>query len=64
MSIIDLITLAERLESLSRRSASLTLGKDKAAILEEIDFIAQDLRRQADRIDEEMAAEAEQYEFA
>jgi hypothetical protein len=62
MSIIDLIDLAERLESLSRRS--LTFGKDKATILEELDYIARDLRSQADRIDQDMAAEAEQYEIA
>ena len=62
MSIIDLLDLAERLESLSRRS--LTFGKDKADILEELDYIARDLRSQADRIDQDMAAEAVQYEIA
>ena len=62
MSVNDLIALAERLESLSRRS--LTFGKDKATILEELDYIAQDLRSQADSIADDIAAQAEQYDFA
>ena len=62
MNVNDLIDLAERLESLTRRS--VTFGKDKADILEELDYIAKDLRGQADRIADDMAAQAEQYDFA
>jgi len=62
MNINDLIALAERLESLRRRS--VTFGKDKADILEELDYIARDLRSQADSIADDIAAQAEQYDFA
>lgn len=62
MNVNDLIALAERLESLRRRSD--TFGKDKADILEELDYIAQDLRSQADSIADDIAAQAEQYDFA
>jgi len=62
MSIMDLIDLAERLESLSRRAE--TFGKSKDDLLEELNYIASDLRSQADRIDQDMAAEAGQYEIA
>ena len=60
--INDLIDLAERLESLSRRSN--TFGKTKTDILEELEYIAADLRSQADRIADDMAAQAEPYEIA
>ena len=60
--INDLIDLAERLESLSRRSD--TFGKTKTDILEELEYIAADLRSQADRIADDMAAQAEPYEIA
>jgi hypothetical protein len=62
MNINDLIDLAERLESLSRRAE--TFGKTKEDLLEELGYIATDLRSQADRIDQDMAAQAEQYEIA
>jgi hypothetical protein len=62
MNVNDLIDLAERLESLTRRS--VTFGKDKADILEELDYIAKDLRGQADRIADDMATQAEQCDFA
>lgn len=62
MSIMDLIDLAERLESLSRRAE--TFGKTKDDLLEELNYIASDLRSQADRIADDMAAQAEQYEVA
>lgn len=62
MNINDLIALAERLESLSRRAE--TFGKTREELLEELGFIVSDLRSQADRIDQDMAAQAEQYEIA
>ena len=48
MAINELIQLAERIESLIRRSA--TYNKSKERILEEMLFMAEDLRGQADRI--------------
>jgi len=62
MNINDLIGLAERLESLSRGSE--TVLRTNTHLLEELDRIAAELRSQADAIDRDMAAEAEQYEVA
>jgi hypothetical protein len=49
MFINELIVMAERLESLIRRSE--TFGKSKGDILEEMLFMAKDLRNQADRLE-------------
>lgn len=55
MKVNEAIALAERLESLFRRSHNF--GKDRETILEEIWDMADDMRKWADRIDNEMAAE-------
>jgi hemerythrin-like domain-containing protein len=53
--INDLITYAERIESIIRRTN--TFGKSKEDILLEFEFMAQDLRKQADHIIEQMEKE-------
>lgn len=55
MKVNEAIGIAERLESLYRRS--FNFGKDREAILEEIFDIADDYRKLADRIDSEMYQE-------
>lgn len=55
MNINEYIALAQRIESLIRRSE--IFGKDKGDILEELLFIANDLRFQANRIDQEFEKE-------
>jgi hypothetical protein len=51
MNINEYLDIAKRIESLVRRSD--TFGKDKDDILEELLFIADDLRSQANRMDEQ-----------
>jgi hypothetical protein len=51
MNINEYLDIAKRIESLVRRSD--TFGKDKNDILEELLFIADDLRSQANRMDEQ-----------
>lgn len=55
MSYSESIDLAKRLESLVRRTA--TFGKTTEDVLEEIQMIAQDLRKQADMYDRDMEIE-------
>ena len=55
MHINEAIALAERIESLIRRSA--TYNKTKERILEELLFMAEDLRTYADQIDAVMEKE-------
>lgn len=55
MSINEAVALAERIESLIRRSA--TYNKSKERILEEMLFMAEDLRSYADRLDAEIEKE-------
>jgi hypothetical protein len=55
--INDLIEKAERIESIIRRTN--TFGKSKEDILLEFEFMAQDLRKQADRLVEQMEKEHE-----
>lgn len=55
MNINEYIDLAKRIESLVRRSE--IFGKDKNDILEEMLWIANDLRSQANRIDQEFEKE-------
>ena len=55
MSINEYVTLAERIESLIRRTG--TYNKSRERILEELLFIAQDLRAQADWLDAAMEKE-------
>lgn len=52
MSVNEAVALAERIESLIRRSA--TYNKSKERILEEMLFMAEDLRAYADRLDAAM----------
>ena len=52
MHINDIESLAMRLRSLQRRADMF--GKDRREVLLEIDMIATDLEKQADRIDREM----------
>ncbi len=55
MYINEAVALAERIESLIRRSA--TYNKSKERILEEMLFMAEDLRAYADRLDAEIEKE-------
>lgn len=55
MSYSETIDLAKRLESLIRRSA--TFGKTTEDILDEVNMIAKDLRKQADEYDRQMNEE-------
>jgi len=55
MSINEAVALAARLESLIRRAD--TFGKDRVTILEEVNWIASDLRDYADRLDAQMEKE-------
>ena len=55
MNINEYLDIAKRIESLVRRSD--TFGKDKDDILEELLFIADDLRSQANRMDEQFEKE-------
>jgi len=55
MNINEYIDVANRIESLIRRSEMF--GKNKDDILQELLFIAGDLRSQAKRIDEEFEKE-------
>ena len=55
MSYSETIDLAKRLESLVRRTS--TFGKTTEDVLEEIQMIAQDLRKQADQYDRDMEIE-------
>jgi hypothetical protein len=55
MNINEYLDIAKRIESLVRRSD--TFGKDKEDILEELLFIANDLRSQANRMDEQFEKE-------
>ena len=55
MKVNEAIALAERLESLFRRSKNF--NKDRETILEEIWDMADDLRKWADRIEEDMVKE-------
>lgn len=52
MNINEYIDVANRIESLIRRSEMF--GKNKDDILQELLFIAVDLRTQANRIDQEL----------
>lgn len=70
MDVNDAVQIAERLESLARRIYSFS--KSREDIVDELDMIAVDYRRLANRIDELMYAEylnneafaREQYEDA
>ena len=55
MGINEAVALANRLESLIRRAD--TFGKDRLTILEEVNWIASDLRDYADRLDAQMERE-------
>jgi hypothetical protein len=55
MGINEAVALANRLESLIRRAD--TFGKDRLTILEEVNWIASDLRDYADRLDKQMEKE-------
>ena len=55
MAINELIQLAERLESLIRRTGTYNKSRDR--VLEELLFMAQDLRAEADRLDAQMEKE-------
>lgn len=55
MGINEAVALAARLESLIRRAD--TFGKDRVTILEEVNWIASDLRDYADRLDAQMEKE-------
>lgn len=55
MNYSDSIDLAKRLETLIRRTT--TFGKTTEDILDEIQMIAQDLRKQADEYDRQMNEE-------
>jgi hypothetical protein len=55
MNVNEALALAERIESLIRRSA--TYNKSKERILEEMRFMAEDLRDYADRLDSAMEKE-------
>ena len=55
MYINEAVALAERIESLIRRSA--TYNKSKERILEEMRFMAEDLRAYADQLDAQMEKE-------
>jgi hypothetical protein len=55
MNYSESIDLAKRLESLIRRTA--TFGKTTEDVLDEIQMIAQDLRKQADEYDRQMNEE-------
>jgi hypothetical protein len=55
MSVNEAVALAARLESLIRRAD--TFGKDRLTILEEVNWIASDLRDYADRLDAQMEKE-------
>jgi hypothetical protein len=55
MSINEYVNLAERLESLIRRTGTYNKSRDR--VLEELLFMAQDLRAQADRLDKQMEEE-------
>jgi hypothetical protein len=55
MNINEYLDIAKRIESLVRRSD--TFGKDKNDILEELLFIADDLRSQANLMDEQFEKE-------
>lgn len=55
MSVNDAVALAARLESLVRRADMF--GKDRLSILEEVNYIACDLRAYADRLDSAMERE-------
>jgi len=55
MTVNEAVALAERIESLIRRSA--TYNKSKERILEEMIFMAEDLRSYADKLDAAMEKE-------
>jgi hypothetical protein len=55
MSINEAVALAARLESLISRADMF--GKDRSTILEEVNWIASDLRDYADRLDAQMEKE-------
>ncbi len=55
MSVNEAVALAARLESLVRRADMF--GKDRLTILEEVNWIASDLRDYADRLDKDMERE-------
>lgn len=55
MAINELIQLAERIESLIRRTGTYNKSRDR--VLEELLFMAQDLRAEADRLDAEIEKE-------
>ena len=55
MGINEAVALANRLESLIRRAD--TFRKDRLTILEEVNWIASDLRDYADRLDAQMEKE-------
>ena len=55
MTVNEAIALAARIESLARRA--YTYNKSVDDLVEELEFISQDLRDYADRLDEEMATE-------
>ena len=55
MNVNEAVSLAHRLESIIRRSSTFNKGRED--ILEEIEFMAQDLRDYADRLDSDIYKE-------
>lgn len=55
MSVMDTMGTAMRLQSLIRRAD--TFGKSRADILQELEFIVQDLQKEVDRYDRDMEEE-------